>query len=335
MNVIDDVLTSFTLRPDSHRSSWPRMQRCMLQDNDIETTLPGGDLELMDNADAWFVSHGMEFKDSYNLNSGWQPEHAERLRIMICKGHTRIASLERRMPNLRMLLQPRAEKSEHNLTEHEWATLEYICERAEVITHNELWTGGGLVLGDSHSVARYRRGRQVLRNDGLTLHGMLKRGIKQMLEDAEVDQVWKLIIVAGNIDIRHHLLRQDNPKESVEQMLGELWTQLEDLRAEGIIMEHEVTAPYPIEHEERKLPKTGYYKGTPFYGSANERREIADYMMSEMKWRFPSVHWWPEHWYKISGEDYAANFMEKPRSVHLSPRYHDWNYDENRINNGR
>ena len=335
MDVIDDVLTSYTLRQDSHRSSWPRMQKCMLEDAGLDVKLAGGDLELLANADTWFVSHGMEFKDNYNLNSGWQPEHAQRLRVMIDKGHESIVSLERPMPDLVGLLKPRAEKTEYNLTEAEWQKLDEMIPQINVVSNADIADFHTVVLGDSHSIARYRRGRLVLRNDGLTLYGMLQRGIKNMLIESGVSSVEKLIIVAGNIDIRHHLLRQADPIASLEEMMAELWRQLQDLMNEGIIMEHEVTMPYPIEHEDRKLPKTGYYKGAPFFGSREERVRIASHMMNEILVRFPKVHHWPQRWYDANPLEYATDFMEKPRSVHLSPRYHDWNYEENRLNNVR
>lgn len=329
MNVIDDVLTSFTLRPSSHRSSWPRMQRCLLEDYSVEVEMSGGDLEKLEQADKWYVSHGMEFKDAYNLNSGWLPEHAARLRIMIEKGSEGIISLERKMPNLRQLLEPRASKTEFNLSESEWSALERICNQANVLTHLELWNQRRVVLGDSHSVGRYRGGSLVLRNDGLTLHGLLSRGIRNILEESGVNQAQTLVIQSGNIDIRHHLMRQGNPKENLGSMLGELWLQLVELAEEGIILDYEVTQPYPIEFEGRKLPKTGYYKGTPFFGSISERQELVHEMTSEMKIRFPKVHMWPQEWYELDPELYAERFMEKPRSVHLSPEYHEWNYDRN------
>ena len=335
MDVIDDVLTSYTLRLDSHRSSWPRMQKCMLEDSGLDVSLVGGDIEVLRNSDTWFVSHGMEFKDNYNLNSGWQPEHAERLRIMIDKGHESVVSLERKMPDLVELLKPRAEKTEHNLSESEWKKLGEILTLIPVVENKQLADFHAVVLGDSHSIARYRRGRLVLRNDGLTLYGMLKRGIKEMLLENGIESVEKLIIVAGNIDIRHHLLRQPNPIEAVDEMMAELWVQIQDLMNEGIIMESEITMPYPIEHEERKLPKTGYYKGTPFYGTREQRVQIASTMMNEILARFPRAYYWPQRWYDMNPEQYATEFMEKPRSVHLSPRHHDWNYEKNRMNDGR
>lgn len=331
-DVIDDVLTSFTTRLDSHRSSWPRMQRCMLQDNGVDAVLSGGDLELLRNADTWFVSHGMEFKDNYNLNGGWEAVHAERLRIMIDKGFGSVVSLERKLPDLVTLLKPRAEKSEHNLTEAEWSELDKIVQQTEAVSHRALWTGDRVVLGDSHSVARYRKGTLVLRHDGLTLYGLLKRGIKNMMQEGCVDSARELVISAGNIDIRHHLLRLDNPEESIDEMLADLWSQLESLKDEGLIMDYEVTAPYPIEFEGRKLPKTGYYKGAPFFGSRDERVRVAAYMNTQMLWRFYKIHHWPQRWYEMDPEKYAQDFMEKPRSVHLSPRFHDWNYEENKPN---
>jgi hypothetical protein len=331
MDVIDDVLTSYTLRGDSHRSSWPKMQRCMLADTGVDTMLSGGDLDALSNSDTWFVSHGMEFKDSYNLNSGWLPEHAERLRILIDKGADgSVISLERKMPDLVGLLKPRAEKSDNDLTSTEWSKLGDVLSNVPVLVHQNIGHHHTVVLGDSHSIARYKRGSLVLRNDGLTLYGMLQKGIRTMLTESGIDFCENLVIVAGNIDIRHHLLRQQNPIASLEEMMKDLWTQLDELTREGIIMEHEITMPYPIEFEGRKLPKTGYYKGTPFFGQREYRVAIAGKMMHEIVVRFPKVYHWPQRWYDMDPEQYATEFMEKPRSVHLSPRNHNWDYELNR-----
>jgi hypothetical protein len=330
MIVLDDVLTSFTNRKHSHRSSWPRMQRCMLDDTGIETVMPGGDLEILEVADTWFVSHGMEFRDAYNLNSGWLKEHRQRLQKMIELGEENIVSLERPMPDLRGLLEKRAEKTDENLSNAEWGKLDQVVREVPVMEHVELVDTRRVVLGDSHSVARYRRESLVLRNDGLTLHGMLKRGIKNILADAGVVTMERLVIQAGNIDIRHHLMRQVDPESSVMDLMSELSRQLNEVLDSGLAFEVEVTAPYPIEFEGRKLPKTGYFKGAPFFGSWEQRDKIRQLITDEMKIRFARVYEWPVHWYQMDPEAYAEDFMEKPRSVHLSPEFHEWDYDWNR-----
>lgn len=330
--VIDDVLTHFTSRIDSHRSAWPRMQACMLRDAGHEVELAFGDLDMVRNADVWVISHGMEFNGKYNLNGGWQQVHSDRLRVILEKGVDGVASLEREMPNLTEVCRPRAEQSDFDLTSEEWDRLEELCSKVTVIHHDEIVPVRRVVLGDSHSIARYTRGSLVLRNDGLTLHGLLKRGIRNVLHEAGVYTVEKLVIQAGNIDIRHHLMRQPDPIAAADELMAELWKQLEDLHSEGYVLDYEVTTPYPIEFEDRKLPKTGYYKGTPFYGSREDRVALAKHITNEMSVRFANVHFWPLRWYDMDPEEYASSFMEKPRSVHLSPAHHEWNYLTNERN---
>jgi hypothetical protein len=306
----------------------------MIRDSGRDAEMAFGDLDLLREADAWWVSHGMEFKDAYNLNSGWLPVHLERLRIMLEKGATRIVSLERPMPDLVGLLRPRAEKTEHNLTDIEWEHLGDLVKNVRVVHHASLvFNLRRVVLGDSHSVARYQKNTLVSRHDGLTLHGLLKRGVSNMLDSALENasgQPEKLVIQAGNIDIRHHLARFDNPEEKIRELIDELYSQTEELKNDGRVFEVEVTAPYPIEHEGRKLPKSGgYYKGTPFYGSWETRNKLREYMTSYMTEKFEQVKTWPKDWFKLDPEIYAERFMEKPRSVHLSPAFYEWNIERN------
>jgi hypothetical protein len=276
----------------------------------------------------------MEFKNNYNLNGGWLPEHAERLRLLIDKGAENVVSLERPMPDLVGLLRPRAEKTDHDLTPAEWWEIQKIVDNARVVTARKLaGSTERVVLGDSHSVARYQAASLILRNDGLTLHGMLTRGIRHYIEDAELPFIEHLVIQAGNIDIRHHLMRQPDPKASVNKLMSDLWVQLEALVDQGWIGSYEVTAPYPIEHEQRKLPKTGYYKGTPFFGHREEREAIREFMTDEMLNRFVTVKEWPAHWFTIPPHEYAEIFMERPRSVHLSPAHYEWNLEKNEKRN--
>ena len=330
--VIDEVVIPFTSRLYSHRSSWPRMQACMLQDAGFDVELGFGDDAKINENDQWFVSHGMEFKGAYNLNGGFSKRISDRLRMLIDKGDANIVSLEIQMPDLTKLLEPRARGTEFDLTPAEWNQLSYVCDFADVMTHREMLPSGvveRVVLGDSHSVARYERGTLVLRNDGLTMHGLLSRGIKSYLDAENLTKIKHLVISAGNIDIRHHLMRQVDPQKSICEMLVEMSKQLNELEDEGVIESFEVTAPYPVEFEGRKLPKTGYYKNTPFFGSWNDRALLAEYMTNIMGLTFGNVHYWPREWFQMDPEKYADTFMEKPRSVHLSPAFYPWDLERN------
>ncbi|MEM4261309.1 MAG: hypothetical protein QXG00_08750, partial [Candidatus Woesearchaeota archaeon] len=130
----------------------------------------------------------------------------------------------------------------------------------------------------------------------------------------------------GNIDIRHHLCREDNPKQKLTSLLNEYEKQIKELNIPNV----ELVAPLPIEDESRRLPKTGYFKGSPFYGSREQRQELQKEMQNQLseiclknKW---SLFTWPEEWYQLDGITFMKTYMESPKSVHLAPCYHRYNY---------
>ena len=109
----------------------------------------------------------------------------------------------------------------------------------------------------------------------------------------------------------------------------------------------------PIEHECRRLPKTGNYKGQPFWGTAEERmqvREVFNQALRTLQTKFGGfkIIRWPEEYShkeeitlpldKLSGvfKTYPEkqitfkpgmlrfDVMEKPHSVHIAPTYYLW-----------
>jgi hypothetical protein len=84
-------------------------------------------------------------------------------------------------------------------------------------------------------------------------------------------------------------------------------------------LEVEIAVPWPVEHEERKLPKSGYYKGKPFYGSQAERAQLVRDIRSFMLEEGTNPVLYPEEWLDLPPQVYAEQCMEKPQSVHLSP----------------
>ena len=162
------------------------------------------------------------------------------------------------------------------------------------------------------------------RQDGRTLYGMLKKETIKELVDTYNPR--KLTVYAGNIDIRHHLCRTDDPHRSAVELVIQLKNQL------PLGIEIELIQPLPIEDESRKLPKSGYYRGTPFSGTWFERNSARTTMSISMenicgeeKWGFFR---WPDNFYT---EDHKMTFdvMERPQSVHLSPMSYRWDLDNN------
>ena len=89
----------------------------------------------------------------------------------------------------------------------------------------------------------------------------------------------------------------------------------------------EVVAALPIENEARRLPKTGYYKGQPFWGSWAERNDACKAFNAALRRRSAFLGFdvieWPDHFINEASE-LDFNVMEKPRSVHISPEQYLW-----------
>lgn len=324
--VIDDIVTSFSSKISSHKSAWARMQKCMLDDFGIDATMAFNNLDLV-YGNTWYVSTPMEFKgDVFNLFGGYTIEVKNRIARLLEFDVKDVVALEQPIPDIERILRPRAEKTNFNFTDTEWKKISSMQE-CEVLDHKTLVPNlDHIVLGDSHSISRYQSNTMVLRNDGLTMHGLLKRGIKSYLPDYFVPH---LVINVGNVDIRHHILRQPYPLQSVHEMFRELKIQLTELQSENLIDSYEITEPYPIEHEGRRLPKSGYYKGTPFFGSQKERDTIRKSWRAGLNSQFNHVFHWPDAWYEYDPQYYADTYMEKPGSVHLSPEYYEWDLQLN------
>jgi hypothetical protein len=184
-----------------------------------------------------------------------------------------------------------------------------------------------LCFGDSHSFSQYTPGYMTDRNDGLTLFGTLRRGLRSYVPE----EIQELRIYLGNIDIRHHLMRQANPSKALKDMMAIYEQQLIDLEIDNI----EVVQALPIENESRPLPKTGYYKDTPFAGSWAERTELVkqfNQMVTDMcerndwkTWKHPDV-------YLNSFGELTFDVMEKPKSVHIAREYYRWDLVKNEPN---
>lgn len=325
--VLDDVVTSFTDRIASHRSAWTRMQKCMVDDSfNTKSEIAFSNQDLVKEG-TWLVSTPMEFKgEVFNLFGGYTIETRNRIARVLDMDLNNIKALDVPIVDIERILRPRAEKTDFNFNESEWSKIRQLID-CEVIPHESLVENiQRVVIGDSHSISRYRANSIVYRHDGLTLHGLTERGVGTYLPDYFVPH---LVINVGNVDIRHHLCRQVDPTNAARKLVTNLKIQLEDLQQSGKIGTFEVTTPYPIEFEERKIPKTGFYKGTAFFGSHPQRDRIRSVIINEMNYQFDKVHYWPNHWYMMDPETYAKTYMEKPGSVHLSPEFYEWDLFNN------
>jgi hypothetical protein len=168
-----------------------------------------------------------------------------------------------------------------------------------------------LVLGDSHSVSVYRPGYSISKNDGKTLHGFLKLGLKNYIPD-KVDE---LVFYAGNIDIRFHIHRFKG-RESVVDLIRELFNQLEHLKLKKVTL----VSLLPIEDESRKLPKTGLLNNKPFYGTKEDRTYYVKEFNKLLK--RGALHYGYDliEWDFNYDKGLSFDYMESRQSVHLRPK---------------
>lgn len=321
---IDDVVTTFSDREASHKSAWTYMLASQLKSIGLSVTV----LTKHDNVhdfDVWMVALPMEFAGSYNLFGGANDEPAARIqRLLDYKGQ--LYCINREAPKVGDFAESRLKSCSDNWRALDIPRLNNICENIETI--DLTLDSSTFILGDSHSVSVYIPGSNISRNDGKTLFGIMKEGMDTYIPEGTNH----LISYFGNIDVRHHLCRQDNPLDSVKKLVADYFEHLKTLNIKKI----EVVKLLPIEFEGRRIPKTGWYKDAPFAGTQVERTQLMELFNSEVD-RLSKEHGfgviaWPSSWYDINPEEFAKKYMERPGSVHLSREFYQYDFITNKEN---
>jgi hypothetical protein len=300
----------------SHRAGWALYWAEEIGAKLITTSQMRGFADRVSPSDFVFVYHGMEFKNVLNFPGGPPPEiydRAESFRLIGEKVGSNLISMDREMPDYAGLLGNRLDPKRFDQKRLREALSRSGSRRWP--TTNPKY----LVVGDSHSLSLYTKGSRIHRNDGLTLHGALKKGLANLVEEAACPGLSTITLYFGNIDIRHHLLRHG--PDAARDLLSEYRRQVKGLVKSYPKQLIEVAEPLPIENESRKLPKTGWYKGTPFFGSWAERANLRNWWCDQLnKWPTDGIKIYrhPKHFINKEGElDFEV--MEKPQSVHIRP----------------
>ena len=311
----------------SHKSGWAYhlANQCVNAGYENVDVITDTNVDWSDY-DAILLEHGMEFKGTFNIFGGANDDLYHQ--IMRIFSSTEMYSLHHDMPCIGALIEQRL----HTGTDL-FKTLENKIEDVKRICENDIpridciEKTDKLCFGDSHSFSQYTPGYMTQRHDGLTMHGALKRG----LDTYVYPWIKSLRVYLGNIDVRHHLMRQDNPSASVKILLKNYESELLKLQENGV-EEIEVVHALPIEHESRPLPKTGYYKDTPFFGTWTERTALVkeinagiDEMCERNGWQ---AYKHPEVYFNGDGE-LTFDVMEKPKSVHIAREYYRWDLVNN------
>ena len=341
-------------RTYSHRTGWGRMwAKC------LNTRL--GYNEDWSSEDKVYLEHGMEWKvGAKSINyflasekqlkelaeenkqraaagkplkeSSWEKLAAKARMFENFKGQ--LFSLDIDCPMYGTLLKTRVKPWVPDVFKNlNFDKIDEVCRSATTIKQEDL-KRDFLVLGDSHSLSAWHDEAMLCRNDGQTLNGAITRGFDTWILPfvEKNDQIKKLRTYFGNIDIRHHVCRLNEDAPSQIEMTKELvlryFRELQKVKEKYGLKQIEVVAALPIENESRKLPKTGHYKGQPFWGSWNQRDAVVtefNRICSGLCERLDGFTFvgWPNKFVNNNGElDFA--YMERPQSVHISPEHYMW-----------
>lgn len=332
---IDQVVGTVSPRPTSHKGGWAYLWANQLKHYFNALGEGSVEIKVLHNEESWdgydliYLDHGMEFNgEGLNLFGGAQDGPALRLGRLLSVDPMQIISLDRVMPDYGTLGKGRLKACSDIWRNTDWDAISAACGKMDFIDQVSMARDvklDHLALGDSHTFSMYKPGMAVSRNDGQTMFGTLKRGLKSFVEPYG-PQIKKLTLYFGNIDIRHHLMRQTNPEVALSNMLCEYEKQIQDLKMDYV----ELISALPIENESRKLPKTGFYKGTAFAGSWNERTSLVGQfndILSDICHRNGWDHYKHPEVYKNDKGELDFEVMELPQSVHLARLYYRWDLE--------
>ena len=165
------------------------------------------------------------------------------------------------------------------------------------------------VIGDSHALSVWRPKFALDFTPGRTLHGFLKRNTPEQINEM-YDET---ILYFGNIDLRFHLMRQEDPKQATIDLFTKYVEFAKQLKNTVLV------EPLPIEHESRKIPGTGLYKKQPFFGTRLDRMEIRDIAIKTLRNSGLKTIRWPDNWIDADGTK-MLDILEMKQSVHLKPK---------------
>ena len=279
-----------------------------------------------------YIEHGANFSGTLNLFGGANKDVFDRInRVMTSE---KVVSLDHEMPDYGEMLRKRigAKTTYEGITESWCDRLSVKCKWINSLKMEELENAyDGITVGDSHTIAYANKGDVIFRNDGKTLHGALNEGLETFMRgvSAKKDKFMSfdtpVTFCFGSIDIRHHICRHGGlSKSMIEKYVDQAYS---------ITNNPFFAKPVPVEFVGRRIPKSGFYKGEPFYGSWEDRRDITGEFIMHLHDLLPEerIVGPPEEWYRMDPEKYAKTYMELSSSFHIAPTYYrseNWGINE-------
>ena len=277
---------------------------------DVDINLVSDKIYDYTQYDEVYVYHGSDWSGNLNLFGGIQAyPNVESVRSL-SKYHGTVKSILIDFPDYAGMFHDRLVKADIIWDNINFDNL-WGMTSVEVVDPNTVKRYRNIAFGDSHAISMYRPGWENVSVPFSTLHGSINRGFETFVPDGgEYDNIETYF---GNIDIRHHLCRFDDPITEAKK-LAKRYDDEVDRISNKYGAKVKVWEPLPIENESRKVPKTGWYKGTPFYGTWQQRTDVRNAFIEALTC---DVFRWTENLKNSTGE-LDFDYMEKPQSIHLS-----------------
>lgn len=274
--------------------------------------------------DEIYLDLGVNFNGGLNLFGGLSKDIFDRFNI-IMQAHSKnisIFSLNHDMPDFGAMFKKRLHNNSTDpIFTEEWCnSVSLFCKTVcQFAPKNNFQS---ITIGDSHSIAYSNYEDYIIRQDGKTLYSALKQGLDTYKKHIH-ENIKKITFCFGSVDIRHHILRHN---QDLEDLIYDYVTQTSKLQKELNIPIY-LCAPVPVEYEGRRIPKSGFYKDTAFYGSQEQRAQVTDdfIFLLQCNYDYNKIVQPPEDWYTMDPEKYAKEIMELSSSVHIAPSHYKRN----------
>ena len=320
---ITNLLSNITTKDHSHKGGWTKLLKCQLINAGYNNVTIISNKERLGDFDSIIFDVGAEFSGTINLFGGLDAKAANRVQeLRDFEGQ--LFSWQHELPCLDAMITMRQNNKSTHPSFIGMPKLNLVAKTFDHVEHKK-----HLLFADSHGPAVWTPDMMIDRKDGRTLFGCVRDDeINKAIEKYDADEV---TIYLGNIDIRHHICRVSEDNQfSIGFTSFNLVRNLHNSLPPGIKVNY--IKPLYIEDESRKLPGTGYYKGTPFFGSwfnRNHARYTIGEVMSNLAEEDNYGIWsWPENFVNEAGQ-MKFDMMERPKSVHMSPMHYRWNLDNN------
>ena len=321
---ITSLLSNITTKDHSHKGGWTKLLKCQLINAGYENVDILNNSSRLEDFSHIIFDLGAEFGGTINLFGGLNDKAFARVQeLNDFKG--KLFSWHHEVPCLDKLIESR---QHNNSTFEGFKDYPKLNLFIEVFKHVE-WKKH-LLFGDSHTPSVWTPDMMIERRDGRTLYGAISNEeIDKAIEETRPRRAYYL---SWNIDIRHHICRVNENDFSTGfagfRIVRDLVNSL------PLHLKVNMVKPLYIEDESRKLPKTGYYKGQPFYGTWFNRNHVRYTMGTVMENlaeedKSLGIVDWPENFVNEAGQ-LKFDVMERPQSIHLSPKFYKWDLDENK-----